>query len=79
MPEFLKLLPPRQALQNWFDNFSEFEPSFEVIPTTEAIGRILFEDITAPHPLPEFSRSTVDGYAVIAGIRLAPVKGCRHT
>jgi molybdopterin molybdotransferase len=28
------------------------------------LGRILAEDILAPHPLPEFKRTTVDGYAV---------------
>jgi molybdopterin molybdotransferase len=66
MPEFLKLLTPRQALQNWLDDFPLFEPLCEEIPTTDANGRVLFEDIFAPHPLPEFSRSTVDGYAVIA-------------
>jgi molybdopterin molybdotransferase len=31
-----------------------------------SLGRILAEDIFAPHPLPEFQRSTVDGYAVRA-------------
>jgi molybdopterin molybdotransferase len=30
------------------------------------LGRILAEDIVAPHPLPDFQRSTVDGYAVRA-------------
>jgi molybdopterin molybdotransferase len=66
MPEFLKLLPPRQAMQNWLEKFPALDPHCEEIPTTEANGRVLFEDISAPHPLPEFSRSTVDGYAVIA-------------
>lgn len=66
MPEFLKLLAPRIALQNWLENFPTFEPCSEEISTTEANCRVLFEDISAPHPLPEFSRSTVDGYAVIA-------------
>lgn len=34
--------------------------------TREALGRVLAQDITAPHPLPPFPRSTVDGYAVHA-------------
>lgn len=66
MPEFLKLLPPGDALDIWLQNFPPFDIGFEKIDTVDAIGRILFEDITAPHPLPEFPRSTVDGYAVIA-------------
>jgi molybdopterin molybdotransferase len=38
----------------------------EEIPTENALGRILAEQILAPHPLPPFDRSTVDGYAVRA-------------
>ena len=33
---------------------------------TSSLGRILAEDIVAPHPLPDFQRTTVDGYAVRA-------------
>jgi molybdopterin molybdotransferase len=66
MPEFLKLLPPDDALDIWMQNFPLFEIRSEIINTTDSIGRILYEDISAPHPLPEFPRSTVDGYAVIA-------------
>ena len=29
-----------------------------------SLGRVTAEDIFSPHPLPEFTRSTVDGYAV---------------
>jgi len=32
-----------------------------------ALNRTLAEDILAPHPLPDFRRTTVDGYAVRAG------------
>jgi molybdopterin molybdotransferase len=38
----------------------------ETIDVISALGRVLAENITAPHPLPEFQRSTVDGYAVCA-------------
>ncbi len=38
----------------------------EDISTSEAHGRVLAERVTAPHPLPPFPRSTVDGYAVQA-------------
>jgi molybdopterin molybdotransferase len=36
------------------------------IPLAEALHRIPVAPVTAPHPLPGFARSTVDGYAVRA-------------
>ncbi|NDJ55132.1 MAG: molybdopterin molybdotransferase MoeA [Chloroflexi bacterium] len=36
----------------------------EIVATEQAIGRVAARDITSPQPLPEFPRSTVDGYAV---------------
>ena len=42
------------------------DPDVEVIDTVHSLDRVLAEDVRAPHPLPEFSRSTVDGYAVRA-------------
>ena len=38
----------------------------EHIATEDALGRVLAETLTAPLDLPEFPRSTVDGYAVNA-------------
>jgi molybdopterin molybdotransferase len=38
----------------------------ETIPVAEALRRVPAEPVTAPHPLPGFARSTVDGYAVRA-------------
>jgi molybdopterin molybdotransferase len=38
----------------------------EAVPVTAALGRVPAEPVTAPHPLPGFARSTVDGYAVRA-------------
>src|SRR5580700_6282250 len=38
----------------------------ETIPLTDALHRIPAAPVTAPHPLPGFARSTVDGYAVRA-------------
>ena len=40
--------------------------SFEELETRRALGRILAVDITAPENVPNFRRSTVDGYAVIS-------------
>ena len=39
----------------------------EVVSLTEADGRILAKDIAAPLPLPPFTNSAVDGYAVRSG------------
>jgi molybdopterin molybdotransferase len=39
----------------------------ETVPLTEADGRILASDIFAPLPLPPFTNSAVDGYAVRCG------------
>src|SRR5579875_494179 len=36
------------------------------VPLDEALGRVPVAPVTAPHPLPGFARSTVDGFAVRA-------------
>src|SRR5499425_1092272 len=38
----------------------------ETVPLAEALHRVPAAPVTAPHPLPGFPRSTVDGYAVRA-------------
>lgn len=38
----------------------------ETVPLAGALRRVPAEPVTAPHPLPGFARSTVDGYAVRA-------------
>ncbi|GAB4545506.1 MAG: molybdopterin molybdotransferase MoeA [Anaerolineales bacterium] len=66
MPEFLTLLPPEQARERLLSHLPTREPDSETIETIRSLDRILAEDIAAPHSLPEFPRSTVDGYAVRA-------------
>src|SRR5579864_4514556 len=39
----------------------------EAVPLLEADGRILARDVAAPLPLPPFTNSAVDGYAVPSG------------
>jgi molybdopterin molybdotransferase len=67
MPEFLNLTPPSNALEifmkTWMGPTALQE---ERIPTEDSLFRVTTEDITAPHPLPPFTRSTVDGFAVRA-------------
>jgi molybdopterin molybdotransferase len=67
MPEFLTLLPPDDARTRLLSYLSQPVPDFELIDVPASLGRILAEDIIAPHPLPDFQRSTVDGFAVRAG------------
>jgi molybdopterin molybdotransferase len=67
MPEFLELTNPSDAL----DQFLAAIPTVDMLPTEnlpteKALDRVLAEPIKAPHPLPPFDRSTVDGYAVRA-------------
>ena len=66
MPEFLTLLPPDDARSLMLSNLSANQADSETIPTVSALGRVTAGDIFAPHPLPAFPRSTVDGYAVRA-------------
>ena len=66
MPEFLRLSPPSEALQTLLQALPERKHIAETIDTSRALGRVLAADVRAPHPLPEFPRSTVDGFAVRA-------------
>lgn len=65
MPEFLTLLPPPEALARLLAHLPA-APIPEIVPTQDALGRVTFAPLHAPHPLPTFPRSTVDGYAVRA-------------
>jgi molybdopterin molybdotransferase len=69
MPEFLTLLPPDEARVLLLSHLLRDQPitDTETIETASSLGRVLAEDIRAPQPLPDFQRSTVDGYAVRAG------------
>lgn len=68
MPEFLTLLPPDEARALLLSHLLREQPitDSEFLDVPASLGRVLAEDIRAPHPLPEFQRSTVDGYAVRA-------------
>jgi len=66
MPEFLKLLPPNEARALLLAQIGMPAVVAEEIGTASALHRVTAEDVVAPHPLPEFTRSSVDGYAVRA-------------
>ncbi len=66
MPEFLTLLPPDEARSLLLSHLRSPLPNPESIDAIDALGRVTADDISAPHALPEFPRTTVDGYAVRA-------------
>lgn len=66
MPEFLTLLPPDDARDLILSHLPQPKSDSEPIDVVHSLNRILAEDILAPQPLPEFQRTTVDGYAVRA-------------
>lgn len=65
MPEFLTLLPPAEALQQLLDHLQS-TPQTEEVESSQALFRVTAKAVLAPHALPSFDRSTVDGYAVRA-------------
>ncbi|RPJ50387.1 MAG: molybdopterin molybdenumtransferase MoeA [Chloroflexi bacterium] len=66
MPEFLQLLPPTDALAVLLNSLPVMIPPVEEVNTNQALGRVTGGAVVSPEPLPAFSRSTVDGYAVRA-------------
>jgi molybdopterin molybdotransferase len=65
MPEFFNVLPPDEARALLFTHLSHRTAGEQVV-TRAALGRVTAEPVQAPHPLPSFRRSTMDGYAVRA-------------
>jgi molybdopterin molybdotransferase len=66
MPEFLTLLPPDQAREALLSRLPAPIADSETLDIINALNRVTAADVIAPHPLPDFPRTTVDGYAVCA-------------
>jgi molybdopterin molybdotransferase len=64
MPEFLTLMAPNEARELLLSQLDNYQTGSVVIPTNDSLDRITAEDVVAPHVLPEFARSSVDGYAL---------------
>ncbi len=62
--DFLKLTPPNEfsGILSKYDK----KVGAEIISTDDALGRIPTGDIPSPINLPDFRRSTVDGFAVLS-------------
>ena len=63
MEGFFKLKTPDEVFQI-IDGFSPV--GRETVSLEDALGRVLSRDLTAPEDLPDFFKSTMDGYAVQA-------------
>ena len=56
-------------------HFIAKEPSRIALPIEESYKRVLAEDIFSPEDLPSFSRSTVDGFAVLSSDTFGATEG----
>ncbi len=74
MKKMWTLTPREEALARLLAALPAGPLGIERRPTPDALNRVLAEDVTAPHPLPPFARSVVDGYAV----RAADLTGARE-
>lgn len=63
MPKFFNVLPPDEALQTLLERL-EYRVDPESVPASEALGRVLFDNVASAEDLPAFPRSTMDGYSV---------------
>jgi len=64
MPEFLKVITPREASVRFAQAYTPRPRGTERVSLRQAYRRVLATDVVAPEDLPEFDKSTVDGYAV---------------
>jgi putative molybdopterin biosynthesis protein len=64
--QFLHVLSPEEAKQRFAAHLQLAPLGEEIVPLSEALGRILSRDIMAPVDVPSFHRSNVDGFAVVA-------------
>jgi len=62
--EFFNVVSIRDAGRKILDNFKDYDFEVEEVSILEATDRILAEDIVSDINVPEFNRSTVDGYAI---------------
>ena len=63
---FMRLTPVDEALKTFLEALKPKPLGVEEVPSEEAFGRVLAEDVLAPVDAPGFDRSAMDGYAVRA-------------
>lgn len=62
--EFFNLISVEEALDRLLENFKDYHLETEEVHILDCINRVLAEDIVSSINVPEFNRSTVDGYAI---------------
>jgi len=71
----LKVKTPEEVLELIKEEFQPLENNIETLSLGRTVGRVLGEDIISSEYVPNFDRSTIDGYAV----RAADTFGCSDT
>ena len=72
MKEFFKVTPLEQVLEA----ASQFSPlETETVPLEQSLGRVMAETVVSDGNLPEFPRSTMDGFAVSAASTFGASEG----
>ncbi|MCB9754630.1 MAG: molybdopterin biosynthesis protein [Myxococcales bacterium] len=64
--QFLEVVDPEVARARWHAALRLAPLGSEDVPLAALRGRVLAEAVAAPHDVPGFDRSNVDGYAVVA-------------
>ncbi len=62
----LHVKTPEEALEIIHEAFGGIKPHPVSVPIRDALGRTLAENVTSDEYVPDFTRSTVDGFAVFA-------------
>lgn len=66
MAELFKLMSVEQAWEVFRENIKITEPQSETVPVINCLGRVAAQDVVSHSNVPDFGRSTMDGYAVKA-------------
>lgn len=64
--KLLKVDTIQQVLEKMEYHFEDVKLQADTISVLEAVGRTAAEDVLSQYNIPDFNRSTVDGYAIVA-------------
>lgn len=64
--DFFQVVTVEEARRAIMENFSEYKFELEEVNILDSLNRIIGKDIYSEINVPEFNRSTVDGYAILA-------------
>lgn len=64
--KLLKVDTIQQVLEKMDNHFGDLKLDSEMVNIEDAVGRTVSQDIFSQYNIPDFNRSTVDGYAIVA-------------